>query len=223
MTITEKARLPLSRDRVVDAALRVMDAEGLEAVSMRRVARELGVEAMSLYHHIEDKDDLLDGLCSVVMREFRYPEDRSDWMATARFAANEWRRVLKAHPNVISVFAGRRKPMTDVDALGPMEFALETIGRAGIEGRDAVYAFNVMGGYIMGFVMMEVGQMFGAGTLDTASPDPAAIAQALPADRVPSIIAALPHMAECDPDAQFDFGLELLLAGLVTRFGSDQA
>jgi hypothetical protein len=141
-------------------------------------------------------------------------------MATATFAANEWRRVLRAHPNVISVFAERRKPMTDVDALGPMEFALSTIGRAGIEGRDAVYAFNVMGGYIMGFVMMEVGQMFSAGTLDEALPDPAAIAASLPADRVPSIIAALPHMAACDPDAQFAFGLDLLLTGLLARFGS---
>ena len=217
-----KDRVPLTRDRVIHAALEVMDAEGLEAVSMRRIAREVGVEAMSLYHHVTDKDDLLDGVCAAVMRDFRYPEDRTDWLATARFGAHEWRRVLKAHPNVIAVFAERRKPIADIDALGPMEFALETISRAGIDGRDAVYAFHVMGGYIMGFVMMEVGQMFSAGTMSPDLPDPAAVAAALPADRVPHIIAALPHMAACDPDEQFDFGLDMLLAGLLARLGSDQ-
>ena len=66
-------REPLTRDRVIEAALRVMDTEGLEAVSMRRVAREVGVEAMSLYHHVEDKDDLLDGICEHVMASSTSP------------------------------------------------------------------------------------------------------------------------------------------------------
>jgi AcrR family transcriptional regulator len=78
--MTTKAREKLNRDRIVDAALGIMDREGLDAVTMRRVAREVGVEAMSLYHHVADKDDLLDGVCARVMTDFRIPErDDRPW------------------------------------------------------------------------------------------------------------------------------------------------
>ena len=77
---------------MIEAALRVMDAEGLEAVSMRRVAREVGVEAMSLYHHVEDKEDLLDGICEHVMAGFDFPELVDDWAENCRRGARAWRR-----------------------------------------------------------------------------------------------------------------------------------
>lgn len=220
----------LTRDRVVDAALRIMDHEGLDAVTMRRVAREVGVEAMSLYHHVRDKDDLLDGICAGVMRDFRYPDEDRPWIEVARDGAREWRRVLREHPNVIALWADRQRPMTELESLLPMEFALRVISRAGIDAREGVQVFNVLGGYIMGVVMMEVGAMFSAGTtrggrdLDLNAvhvkiPDEA-FAQFLPADRLPCLIAALPHLAECDPDEQFEFGLDLMLAGIEARVGS---
>src|SRR5205085_4540353 len=102
-----QARERLTRARVVDAALRLMDAEGLEAVSMRRLGRELGVEAMSLYNHVRDKDDLLESICEQVMAEFAFPEPAEDWVETGRRAARSWRRLLKDHPNVITLFAER--------------------------------------------------------------------------------------------------------------------
>ena len=220
------ARERLTRDRVVEAAMRIMDDEGLDAVTMRRVAREVGVEAMSLYHYVRDKEDLLDGMCAMVMRDFRYPDEDRQWVEVARDGAREWRRVLREHPNVIALWADRQRPMTELESLMPMEFALRVIGRAGIDEREGVLIFNVLGGYIMGVVMMEVGAMFSAGTtranaVDTGTvhaklPDEAS-AQFLPADRVPCIIAALPHLAECDPDEQFEFGLDLLLAGIEAR------
>lgn len=217
--MTTKAREKLSRERVVDAALDIMDREGLEAVTMRRVAREVGVEAMSLYHHVADKDDLLDALCARVMTDFRIPEvDDRPWTDRARHGAREWRRVLKSHPNVIALFAERSKPMTEVDSLRPMEYALSLIMESGADERAAVQVFNVMGGYIMGFVMMETGQMFTAGALDAQNPDPAAVAPTFPAGQLPCIAAALPHLATCDPDEQFEFGLDLLFGGLETRF-----
>jgi TetR/AcrR family tetracycline transcriptional repressor len=219
------ARERLTRDRVVEAAMRIMDDEGLDAVTMRRVARDVGVEAMSLYHYVRDKEDLLDGMCAMVMRDFRYPDEHRPWIEVARDGAREWRRVLRDHPNVIALWADRQRPMTELESLMPMEFALRVIGRAGIDEREGVLIFNVLGGYIMGVVMMEVGAMFSAGTTRTNAnadamhaklPDEA-FAQFLPADRVPCIIAALPHLAECDPDEQFEFGLDLLLAGIETR------
>ncbi len=75
MEIVEtRQRKPLTRQRIVRAALRIMDDEGLQAVSMRRIGRELGVEAMSLYNHVRDKDDILDAICEEVLTEFRVPE-----------------------------------------------------------------------------------------------------------------------------------------------------
>lgn len=217
--MTIRARAKLNRARIVEAALEIMDREGLEALSMRRVAREVGVEAMSLYHHVADKDDLLDGVCARVMTDFRIPErDERPWNERARHGAREWRRVLKSHPNVIALFAERSKPMTDVDALRPMEYALSLIMESGADEREAVQVFNVMGGFIMGFVMMETGQMFTAGALDAERPDPSIVAVTFPAGQLPCIAAALPHLATCDPDEQFEFGLELLLGGLQTRF-----
>lgn len=214
-----RPRERLTRDRVIDAALGIMDADGVEAVTMRRVAREVGVEAMSLYNHVADKEDLLDGVCARVMADFRFPEERGDWVETMRQGAEEWRRVLKSHPNVLALFAERHKPMTDLDALLPMEFALRTIGRAGMSEREAVQVFNVMGGFIMGFVMMESGRMFGGGAMDEEMPSPDEMSRALSGGQLPCVAAALPHLATCDPDEQFSYGLDLLLAGLQARYG----
>lgn len=220
------ARERLTRERIVKAALRIMDEEGLDAVSMRRVAREVGVEAMSLYHHVRDKEDLLDGICAAVMRDFRFPDEDRPWIEVARDGAREWRRVLRDHPNVIALWADRQRPMTELESLMPMEFALRVIQRAGIDEREGVLIFNVLGGFIMGVVMMEVGAMFSAGTtrakavdlnaVHSKLPDEAFV-QFLPEDQVPCIVAALPHLAACDPDEQFEFGLDLLLAGIESR------
>jgi TetR/AcrR family tetracycline transcriptional repressor len=221
------ARERLTRDRVIAAALSIMDDEGLDAVTMRRIAREVGVEAMSLYHHVRDKEDLLDGVCAMVMREFRYPDEDRPWIDVARDGAREWRRVLREHPNVIALWADRQRPMTELEALMPMEFALRVIARAGIDDREGVLVFNVLGGYIMGVVMMEVGAMFSAGTSQVGAPSGShavhsklpdeAFARLLPAETLPCLVAALPHLAECDPDEQFEFGLDLLLAGIASR------
>src|SRR5512134_389303 len=93
-------REPLTRERVIEAALRIMDAEGLEAVTMRRIGRELGVEAMSLYNHVRDKDDILDGISDAVMSQFEMPSATKDWSKDARAMAREWRRLLGLHPGV---------------------------------------------------------------------------------------------------------------------------
>jgi TetR/AcrR family transcriptional regulator, tetracycline repressor protein len=217
----------LTRERIVEAALHIMDEEGLDAVSMRRVAREVGVEAMSLYHHVRDKEDLLDGVCALVMCDFRYPDEDRPWIEVARDGAREWRRVLREHPNVIALWAERQRPMTELEALMPMEFALRVITRAGMDPREGVLVFNVIGGYIMGVVMMEVGAMFSAGTarggktvdlgaVHAKLPEEE-LAPFLPAEQLPCLVAAMPHLAECDPDEQFDYGLDLLLAGIEAR------
>jgi len=213
-TTPAKARVPLTRDRIIEAALRIMDTEGLEAVSMRRVAREVGVEAMSLYNHVRDKDDLLHGVIEQVMRAFDMPDEPQDgdWIAYGRQLAHGWRSVLRAHPSVIQLFAERKRSGASVDTLRPMDAALLALRRAGLSDRDAVQAFHTIGGYIFGSVMMESGQLFGGHEHAGALPP-------VPADLLPSVAACMPFLSNYDHDEQFEFGLDLMLEGIRAKIG----
>jgi TetR/AcrR family tetracycline transcriptional repressor len=210
-----RTREPLTRDRVIEAALRVMDEEGLEAVSMRRVAREVGVEAMSLYHHVEDKEDLLDGICERVMAKFDFPDPVDDWTENCRRGARAWRRILQAHPAVMRLFAEQRGPIRSIDSMRPMEFALRILRDSGLSNRDTAQAFHAFGGYIQGFVMMELGSIAG-GSDEIHLKAHAELAAALP-DEFAVLQAVSPYFAECDPDEQFEFGLDLLIRGLEAK------
>jgi TetR/AcrR family tetracycline transcriptional repressor len=210
-----RTREPLTRDRVIEAALRVMDGEGLEAVTMRRIAREVGVEAMSLYHHVEDKEDLLDGICERVMAGFRFPEPTEDWAENCRRGARAWRRILQQHPAVMRLFAEQRGPIRSIDSMRPMEFALRLLRDAGLSDRDTAQAFHAFGGYIQGFVMMELGSIAG-GSDEAHLKAHAELAATLPGE-FEALAAVSPHFAECDADEQFEFGLDLLIRGLESK------
>jgi AcrR family transcriptional regulator len=213
--LATRIREPLTRDRVIDAALMLMDEEGLEAVTMRRLAKELGVEAMSLYHHVEDKEDLLDGICERVMAEFRFPEPTGAWAEDARRGAREWRRLLRSHPNVMRLFAEQRGPVRSIDSLRPMEYALKLLRGSGIPDRDVAQAFHAFGGYIQGFVMMELGSIAG-GSDEAHLKAHAELAEALP-EEFATLRAVGPLFAECPSDEQFEFGLDLLIRGLEAK------
>jgi len=207
----------LSRDLIVRTALRLMDEEGLEALTMRRVGRELGVEAMSLYNHVRDKEDLLDGVAEVALAEFdAEASDDGDWLKQGRAAAHEWRKLLKKHPNVMALLVERKRPLASPDAIRPTEIALQILRRAGLSERDTVHAFQAIGGYIFGFVMMEIGNVAPGRPGDV---DVAEHLQQLSGD-FPCFASLFPVMAECDMDATFEFGLDLLLEGIRAKAAS---
>jgi AcrR family transcriptional regulator len=216
-------REPLTRERVVDAALAIMDAEGLEAVTMRRVAREVGVEAMSLYNHVRDKDDLLQGVCDRVMSSFDFPRTTGDWGERCREAARSWRRLLGAHPDVMRLFAETHGPSpTSADSLRPTEFALSLLKEAGLSDRDTVQAFHAFGGYIQGFVMMEGGSIkggHGPTTARTGEELGATVSQ----ETFPCLHAMGQYFEECEADEQFEFGLDLLMRGLQDKVAKPAA
>jgi TetR/AcrR family transcriptional regulator, tetracycline repressor protein len=205
-------REPLTKERIVEAALRVMDAEGLEAVTMRRIGRELGVEAMSLYNHVEDKDDILSGVTERVMTGFDYPPFTGDWFEDGRAMAREWRRLLGLHPSVCQLLAERHKPLEGLAAFGAMDAALGLLRSAGLSERDAAQAFNALGSYILGYVTMEQGLMLGNDEEHAKQHDLAM--DALRGSGLDNVVACLPHFADCDTDQQFEFGLDLIFRGI---------
>ena len=221
MTVTKITRERLTRERIVEAALQVMDTEGLDAVSMRRVAREVGAEAMSLYHHVRDKDDLLQGICDRVMASFEFPAEHGDWAEQCREGARAWRRLLQAHPDLMRLFAETHGPApTSPDSLRPTEFALRLIREAGLSDRDTVQAFHAFGGYIQGFVMMEGGSIKGA----TEHEDHFAAEMfeaGVSSDAFPVLAAVGKYFAECDADEQFEFGLDLMIRGIQARVAAN--
>jgi AcrR family transcriptional regulator len=209
-------REPLTRERIVQAALRIMDEEGLEAVSMRRIGRELGVEAMSLYNHVRDKEDILDSICEAVLAEFRIP-DAHEWAEGARLAAREYRRLLLAHPTVITLMSDRKRPFTTAESLRAYEFALEVFRTAGLSEADSVKAFHVFGGYILGFVTMELGMMVGGPEDEEHAMAHLEMARLLATADLPRMREAMPHFMNCDVVEQFEFGLDLLIEGIRAR------
>jgi AcrR family transcriptional regulator len=220
MVTTEK-REKLTRERIVDAALQVMDTEGLDAVSMRRVAREVGVEAMSLYHHVRDKEDLLQAICDRVMRSYEFPQEPGEWAERVKAGARAWRRLLQAHPDLMRLFALTHGPdPQSPESLRPTEFALGTLKEIGLSDRDTVQAFHAFGGFIQGFVMMEGGSIKGGG-----GEDPFAHAPNEPGispEAFPILSAVHRYFAECDADEQFEFGLDLMIRGMQAKVAAER-
>jgi AcrR family transcriptional regulator len=208
-------RTPLSRQRVLGAAVALADRGGVGSLSMRKLAQELGVEAMSLYHHVEDKEDLLDGICEHVMAKFDFPEPVDDWTENCRRGARAWRRILQAHPAVMRLFAEQRGPIRSIDSMRPMEFALRILRDSGLSDRDTAQAFHAFGGYIQGFVMMELGSIAGGSDEEHVKMH-AKLAAVMP-EEFPVLRAVSRYFAECDPDEQFEFGLDLLIRGLEAK------
>jgi AcrR family transcriptional regulator len=219
--VPEKPRRePLTRERIIRTALRIMDQEGLEAVSMRRIGRELGVEAMSLYNHVRDKEDILDSISEAVLAEFRLP-DADDWAEGARLAAREYRRLLLAHPTVVTLMTERKRPFTTVESLRAYEFALEVFRTAGLSEADSVKAFHVFGGYILGFVTMELGLMVGGPEDEAHAQANLEMARMLASADLPRMREAMPHFMNCDLEEQFEFGLDLLIEGIRARISAN--
>jgi TetR/AcrR family tetracycline transcriptional repressor len=137
----------LSREKILEAAVGVVDAEGLDALTMRRLAEELGVEAMSLYRYVESKDDLLDGLHATILAELEVPDLKGPWREVLRELARAFRRTLAAHPKALLLFATR--PAVAPGAVEHVERAVQLLVDAGF-GRDAIHAFQTGFTFVVG-------------------------------------------------------------------------
>ena len=148
------ARPALSRERIVGAAVAVADRGGLEAVSMRQVGRELGVEAMSLYHHLRGKDDLLDALADWAFAEITLPASGRPWRAEMVSRTSSARDVLRAHPWALGLLESRRNPGPAL--LRHHDAVLGCLRTQGFSVVLAAHAYSVLDSYVFGFVLTEL-------------------------------------------------------------------
>ncbi len=203
-------RPALSAELIVEAAVRVADRGGLTALSMRNVAKELGVEAMSLYHHVANKEALLDALVEWAFARIERPEVGEPWRAQMVRRAHSARSVLSAHPWALGLLESRRRPGPAL--LAHHESVLACLRADGFSLELASHAFSALDAYVDGFVLTEVNLPFAAdGDVDGFAVE---IEQFLPEDRYPNMVEVLRTQIMGRDYAygdEFGFGLDLIL------------
>jgi AcrR family transcriptional regulator len=204
-------QVPLSRARVLDAALRLADEGGIEAISMRKLAQALGVQAMSLYNHVANKDDILDGIVDIVIGEIEVPDLAMDWKMAMRRRAISAHGVLLRHPWASLVIMSRAN-------VGPanLRYVDATLGclrEAGFSFEMADRAWNAIDSHIYGFTLQELKFPFDPQEYSEAAKHGLSL---IPVDRYPYMNQLTHHVMEGRYDGihDFEFGLELILDGL---------
>ena len=205
----------LSRDQVLTAALAIADAEGLEAVTMQRVARAVGAEPMSLYRHVANKEDLLDGLVDLVYAEIALPSPDEPWRAAMRRRTASARDVLRRHAWAVALMESRRHP--GPANLAHHEAVTANLLGAGFTAASATRAYNLVDSYLFGFVLQEHALPVGTPE-DLAAIGPEILASY--GDRYPNLgrVASELIAAGFDYAAEFEVGLDLILDTLERAF-----
>ena len=209
-----RERTPLSRERILDAAIALADAEGVRGLTMRRLAAELGVEAMTIYYHVPNKDGILDALVERVIAEIELPERGTEWRSALRSLALSAYGVLGRHRWATQMMLGPGR------APGPMRMRymdsiLAILTDAGFEPTVADHAYHAIEGHVMGFTLWEAGMNLG--TREEIQALGRAFLAELPTEIYPNVAAHIEHHLEPRrPDAvsSFTFALDLLLDGL---------
>jgi AcrR family transcriptional regulator len=219
---TTPRRPPLSRDRVLQAAIARADQDGLEAFSMRRLAQELGVVPMALYKHVANKDELLDGMIDIVFGEIECPSIGGDWRSEMRRRALSAREALKRHGWAIGIM--------ETQTPGPANLrnhnaVMGCLREAGFSFEASIHAYSVQDAYIYGFALQEK-------TLGLATPRSAGEAAQRRAQANAALVDDYPYLAEIvtklpetgyDNAVEFAWGLDLILDGLDQRRRGDSA
>jgi AcrR family transcriptional regulator len=206
-------RAPLSRERVLLEAVALADENGIGTLTMRRLADRLDVEPMSLYHHVANKDEILDGMVDVVFREVELPSKHAEWKTAMRDRAASARDALRRHPWAVSLMQSRATP--GPATLRHHDAIIGCLRNAGFTIELAAHALSAIDSYLYGFAMQELNLPF------TTPEETAAMAVTF-LDQFPA--EEYPHLAELttehvlqpgyDYGNEFEFGLDLILDGL---------
>lgn len=205
-------REPLSRSRILMTALALADEGGVDAISMRRIGQRLEVEAMSLYNHVVNKDEILDGLAEMVLGEIELPSPDEDWQDGMRRRATSAREAFRRHPWAMGLLE-RHSTSTSPQRLAYHDAILGALRTAGFDDRLAMRAFSILDAYIFGFILEELNLSF----------DDDASLQKVGADLLRQMAEAYPHLTQVTTNAmaqgydqadEFQFGLDLILDAL---------
>ncbi len=203
-------RVPLSTDRVLRAAMALADEGGIEALTMRKLGQALQVEAMSLYRHVANKDDLLDGLLDLVEDEIELPSGAPGWAAAVRARAISTHEALRRHPWACSLSMTRFRPAR----MRYMDWLLGELRVAGFPPGLAFHAYHLLDAHILGFTLWEEGHAIDPDKLADIATN---FLPTLPLDRYPDFAEhARAHLtgSEGTEVSAFEFGLDLILDGL---------
>lgn len=204
---------PLTRGRILQCALALIDRHGLEALSMRRLASELDVAPMSLYNHLPNKEAVLEGICETMLAEIDLtPLELEDWAEALKIGFRDFRRVLLAHPNAVTLI--ETKPVVSPEYFRPVEASLELFRRAGFSPKEALHGHLLIVSLTLGHVMSQI-------TNPMCNPDPETAASmrksSLPPDEFPNLMRQLPYMLDYDFDESFEFALGTVMEGLEAK------
>ncbi len=211
-------RAPLSRERVLRGAVAVADAGGIGALTMRSLARELGVKPMSLYYYVSGKDEILDGIVDLVFGEIDLPSPGGDWQAQMRCRAVSARRALRRHPWAIGLMESRANP--GPATLRHHDATLATLRGAGFSVAMTAHAYALLDSYIYGFALQEAALPFNPQTVTEATE---AIMQQF-ADEYPHLVEmATEHILRPGYDFgdEFGIGLTVILDALTRSIPGD--
>ena len=220
----EKAgqRVPLTRARVLAAALRLVDDEGLDALTRRRLGQELGRDAMALYRHAPDRAALLDGIVELVLDELDIPDGGQDWQTQLSRTAHDFRRVGLAHPHVVSLIVTRPLStplgLRPLGTLRPLERLLRVLTDAGFPPPLALRVYRLYIGFLYGHMLTELQEL-------VADPDETSDLlrlglHRLPPREFPLLRDLATELATYDGEAELDQGLAVLFTGLGTELAS---
>jgi AcrR family transcriptional regulator len=204
-------QVPLSRERVLRAALRLADEEGIESLSMRKLAQELGVKAMSLYNHVTNKDNILDGIIDMVISEIELPDLTIDWKTAMRRRSISAHAVLLRHPWATMAIMSQLN-------IGPamLRYVDATLGclrEAGFSFEMADHAWNAIDSHIYGFTLQELNFPLEAAEYSEVAEDNLSL---IPSDQYPYLNQLTHHVMDGRYNGlhEFEFGLDLILNGL---------
>jgi AcrR family transcriptional regulator len=215
MSQNAKTRVPLSRERVLEAAIRLADEGGLESLTMRKLAGALGVEAMSLYNYVENKGELVSSIVDLVVSEFELPSEEQDWEVAVRTCAISAHEVLVRHPWACNPVMSPTGGFASLTArMRYMEWLLTRLRNAGFAPELTYKAYHAIDSHIFGFTLWQLSHDIAT----EAVPDLAdTVLRELPAAEFPYLIEHIHQHLEApsgDGARAFEFGLDLILDGL---------
>lgn len=200
----------LSRERVLDVASRLLDEVSVEELTMRRIAVELGVDPMSLYNHVDNKDALLDGIARRLLETLEIPKASGDLRTDILALANGFRQGAARQPRAATLLLTRE--LGDMTGLAATDAALRVLRNAGLSTEQSVRGFRAVFAFLVGAVLREVsvGPTFSGQNLGGLSERHGELTSA----GLPHAAEAAAQLAVCDHDEEFEFGMNLIVRGL---------